>query len=158
DAPVTELGPRRFELRRLPARRDMYGPDLFPRFVDAVNPFEIAGATPSRGWRSMINPLFGAFAVDVHADLTSAWKALHKARAAGAPASEIERLEAIFYSMPTHILPDGTALELNAENYSTIRNDWRNRPDELRLQYTAFFRSNYEQVRREAKVLIAQMN
>ncbi len=155
--PVTDggpdaLGPRRFELRRMPIRRVMYEtPDLRGRFIDDVDVYEIAADPPARGWRSMIGPLFGAFAVDTHEDLVHAWRAMHRAREGGADAAFLADLEEAFYAMPVHEMPDGTSLPLNPENYRAIRDDWRPERDpdrvaENRIRYTRFFRDNYRRV------------
>ncbi|HMN95871.1 MAG TPA: extracellular solute-binding protein [Phycisphaerales bacterium] len=73
------LGPERFELRRMPIRRDLYtSPEAFRRFVDAVDPYAIATAVaaPDRNVRSFIVPLFSAMAIDEHARLRRAWRAI----------------------------------------------------------------------------------
>jgi ABC-type Fe3+ transport system substrate-binding protein len=144
------LGPVENELRRLPIRRAMYE-DHFTNFIDKVNPYEIAEPLPNRGWRSMIGPMMGAFGIDNHTELEHAWLALNEVRESGDKALTAE-LEALFYAMPTHVMPDGTELEFNAENYSTIRNEWRD-PEiaaRAKIGYTMFFRRNYEEIVRRA--------
>jgi len=148
------LGPLENELRRLPIRRVMYD-EHFADFIDKVNPYEIAEPLPSRGWRSMIGPMMGAFGIDNHHEIEEAWRALHAVRASGNDALAAE-LEGLFYAMPTHVMPDGTELEFNEANYSTIRNEWRNAETAARakIRYTMFFRRNYaEVVRRAGEVL-----
>lgn len=71
------LGPRRFELRRLPIRRDLYR-DHFDRFVDRVDPWTIATpvASPNRAMRSFIAPIFRGIALDQPERLREAWRAI----------------------------------------------------------------------------------
>ncbi|MFK7960356.1 MAG: ABC transporter substrate-binding protein, partial [Phycisphaerales bacterium] len=61
DGPNDDLGPDRFELRRLPILRSMY--EEFPdRMIDQARPYEIARAveSPNRAIRSFIAPIFSA--------------------------------------------------------------------------------------------------
>lgn len=145
--PAEALGPRRFELRRLPARRAMYERHL-DRFIDKVNPYEVASTAEPKQWRGMIAPLMATFAIDTRGPLRRAWKALNNAKQSGAPAERIEAMEKHFYAMPEHPLPDGTRIALNPSNYDRIRADWRNsdRSAELRIIYARFFREQYERV------------
>ncbi len=71
------LGPRDFELRRLPIRRSMYRDD-FTRFVDQVDPWTIATpvAAPNRAMRAFIAPLFRAMALDQAETLQDAWRVI----------------------------------------------------------------------------------
>ncbi len=158
------FGPLRYELRRMPVRRDVYA-RLGERFVDDVDPFAIASTTESRGWRSAIAPLMAAFAIDTHDEQTEAWRALHEIRAAAAAAPEdaaladlAARAEAAFYAMPEHeFLPGheraGERLRFTAETYRTIRTDWANRTPKprTRIAYTAFFRDQYQSIIRMAR-------
>lgn len=148
------IGPRESELRRLPALRGFYA-EHFDRFIDAVNPYELAQPLPDLGWRSMIGPMMGAFGIDNHTELEHAWLALNEVRESGDEALASE-LGALFYAMPTHVMPDGTELEFNAENYSTIRNEWRDAETAARakIRYTMFFRRNYEEIVRRAKAAL----
>lgn len=151
EAPVSEMGPRRFELRRMPIRPVMYE-RYFDRFIDQVRPYEFASDTEPRGWRGMIGPLFGAFAVDIHHEMRTAWAALNRARRGGASEELIAEMESRFFAMPMHTLPDGTSVRLSPEHYDVIRDDWRDdrRASELKLKYTQFFREQYAAVRRMA--------
>lgn len=144
------LGPQEYELRRMPVRRDFIREHIH-RFVDQVDPFEIASETPSRGWRSAVGPMMGAMGIDTHAQLVPAWRALNAAREAAAngnfPQSTLDEMERLFYAMPIHTLPDGTTLEFNRENYARIRADWRARGDRVALiGYRAFFKENYREI------------
>ena len=147
DAPST-WGPERFELRRMPVRRDFIA-EHFEQLTDKVNPFAIAAETKSRGWRSSVGPMMACFGINTHRELIRAWEALNGARADPSfPAGTLEEMERLFYAMPTHVFPDGTELEFSPENYGAVRNEWRN-PTERRkalVAYTRFFKSNYQRV------------
>ena len=71
------LGPRKFELRRLPIRRSLYR-DQFDLFVDQVDPWSIATpvASPNRAMRSFIAPMFRGIALDQHHLLRDAWRTI----------------------------------------------------------------------------------
>jgi iron(III) transport system substrate-binding protein len=147
----SELGPRRFELRRMPIRRAFIG-EHRERFVDPVDPFEIASETGSRGWRAAIGPLFGAFAVDLHHELTHAWRALVDARRRADEGAfdpgTLEEMERLFYSLPDHELADGRVVPFDAERLPAIRADWRlpGRTARSRIAYIEWFRSAYRRV------------
>jgi iron(III) transport system substrate-binding protein len=70
-------GPQRFELRRMPVRRDLYR-DHFDRMVDRVNPYEVASAAPEYdpSMRAFIAPLLSAMAIDRKSLLRRAWRAI----------------------------------------------------------------------------------
>ena len=95
DAPQ---GPSRFALRRMPIRRTMYD-QYFDRFVDQVNPFDLA--RPIDSWdfsvRRYIPPIFSAMAIDNHAPLQRAWVALH---AAGPDHPYAEEMRRLFHEIP----------------------------------------------------------
>ena len=58
-----------------------------------------------RGWRDLIGPLMGAFAIDNHREMQEAWKALNEARADKSfPADTLAKMEAAFYAFPPHSL------------------------------------------------------
>ncbi len=144
-------GPERFELRRMPVRRDFIRAHL-GRFVDEVDPFEIAAPTASRGWRSSVAPMMSTFGIDTHRFMVEAWDALSAARAAhesGAfPTAILEEMEGLFYEMPTHTFPDGREVLFTPESYREIRNAWRD-PREWRkakIAYTLFFTEQYRAV------------
>jgi len=148
------FGPTQYELRRMPIRRAVYD-SLGSYFIDKVNPYEIASDAPALGWRSMIGPMMGAFAIDIHHDLVEAWKALDAARQAGATESEMRELESLFYSMPVHTTPEGESLPFTAANYAVIREEWRDRDraTDLRIDYTQQMRKIYREVEHRAKAL-----
>ncbi|MCC6909760.1 MAG: extracellular solute-binding protein [Phycisphaerales bacterium] len=151
-----DLGPRQFELRRLPARRIMYE-QYFDRLIDAVNPFELA--EPIDSWdpsmRSFVAPLLGAMAIDNLDELRAAWEAMHALPADDARVAEMRRL---FNAMPTVTLLDGAVVSLDsAEHLAAIRADWKLarsteglargydplKAERDRIAWAEFFRSNY---------------
>ncbi|MEM9660852.1 MAG: extracellular solute-binding protein [Planctomycetota bacterium] len=141
-------GPERYSLRRLPARRVMYA-EHFDRFVDRVNPYDLAGDESPAGWRSSIGPMMGAFGIDTGTELKAAWAALHRARSNdGFPSEVLEAMEEAFYAMPTHVMPDGSKLVFSPNNYRVIRNSWRDAEwgTRSRIAYTVFFREQYDRV------------
>lgn len=144
-------GPARYELRRAPVRRVMYE-RYADRFVDQLDPFSAAADVESKGWRSAIPIMMGAFGVDSDDELHAAWAALWRLRdrAAADPAwaPVLERAEAAFYAMPTLETPEGAGLPFVEANYRAFRTAWRD-PDtaaEARIAYTRFFRDRYKEV------------
>lgn len=146
------MGPERYALRRLPARRVMYEKH-FDRFMDRVNPYDLAGDESPAGWRSSIGPMMGAFGIDTHHELKDAWSALNRARADEAfPSEVLAAMEEAFYAMPMHEMPDGEMLPFTEANYLAIRNSWRD-PEWgtlSRIRYIDFFREQYGRVVRMA--------
>jgi iron(III) transport system substrate-binding protein len=71
------LGPDKFELRRMPVRREMYA-KYMERMVDRINPYETARPAPypDRNMRAFIAPIFSAMAMDNHEALMEAWEAI----------------------------------------------------------------------------------
>ena len=153
-------GPRRYALRRLPSRRVMYE-RYAEAMVDKVDPFGAASDVESRGWRSAIGVLMGAFGVDTVEEARAAWKALHRLRAR-AEAGEIspglvERAEAAFYAFPPTVLPDGRVVQLTPQTYRAVRDAWRepdaSNPNRIgagaaKIVYTRFFQEQYRLVLR----------
>lgn len=158
------LGPEQYELRRMPVRRSMFA-EYPALFVDRANPYELNAATPTKGWRSAITPMMTAFALDIHESQRAAWDAIHEARELDPSDPRIREIEALFDAFPEHeFLFDherfgvraGDRLLFSAENYPMIKADWREAGargvgDEVRVRYTAFFRSNYDQIIRIAR-------
>lgn len=94
------MGPRQYELRRMPVRRAMYE-RYFDAFVDPVNPFEIVSDIQNPGWRTGVQVMMGAFGVDLADECRAAYAALHEARTSGAfTPAELAELEARFYAFP----------------------------------------------------------
>jgi len=149
------VGPIRYELRRAPVRRVMYE-KYADRFIDPLDPFAAAADVPSRGWRSAIPVMMGAFGVDSDDELQRAWAALWslRERAAEDPAwaPVLAQAEAAFYAFPSQevVGEDGSTrvLEFNEANYRPIRNVWRDAEAaaETRIEYTRFFRDRYREV------------
>lgn len=149
------LGPRDYELRRMPVRRVMYEKHL-DHFVDRVNPFEIASPQAPRGWRSSIKLILSASSMDIHADQVRAWAALNEARRSGLTEGFIEELESLFFAMPEHDFADGRSMPLNEANFPAIRAHWREAASSgdfemIRIRYTAFFRGNYREIVRRVR-------
>lgn len=141
-------GPERYSLRRLPARRVMYTAH-FDRFVDRVNPYDLAGDESPAAWRSSIGPMMGAFGIDTGTELKAAWAALHRARSDPSfPPEVLAEMETAFYAMPAHAMPDGGLLEFTEANYRPIRNSWRDAEwgTRSRIAYTVFFQQQYGRV------------
>ncbi len=72
-------GPRRFELRRSPIRRDMYE-HYREHVTDPVNPYDIASPLPpgTPSWFSPLPTILHAMCMDIHADLQAAWRAVYR--------------------------------------------------------------------------------
>jgi ABC-type Fe3+ transport system substrate-binding protein len=160
------LGPIEYRLRRMPARRSMYDTYL-DQFTDRTNPFDIAINAPLRGWRDLLGPLFGAFAVDTRSEMVTAWRLLNQARNnPNFPPEPLQEMEIAFYAMPTHTLfSDGTLgkgdtaksfkagdqVPLTEATYALISTDTgRFRDPEkgtrARIAFTRFFRQQYQKV------------
>jgi len=161
------LGPRRYELRRLPNLRSMYERHA-GRMIDQVNPYEIARAVenPNRDIRAFIAPLFAAMAMESHDELQAAWEAIvtHPAYPPGCaivtaedvadPALRLmlERFDA----MPDSPGPEGVALSLQGcHHLAAIRQGWKtpslwprnSKPEQVaQVQFGAFFREQYQRV------------
>ncbi len=163
DADGRPFGPDRYELRRMPVRRDAYT-RYSAWFVDKADPFALASDVASRGWRGAIAPMMAAFGADVMAELRPAWRALHRARqlaAAGRLSSGVlAEMERAFYAFPEHVMKDGSRLVLNEANFKAISTDADRFRDTERarrtlIAYTEFFRSNYRHVARLGRAGLA---
>ncbi|MFO0872897.1 MAG: extracellular solute-binding protein [Phycisphaerales bacterium] len=145
-------GPERYELRRMPIRREMFEPGLLERMIDRVNPYLLATAVekPDRNVRTFIVPIFGAMAIDEHDLLREAWRAIvsHPAYprdglgGRGAPAAApdgapavvtaadvtdptLREMLTLFDAMPQVQGPDGAMLTLaDTTQLATIRDGW----------------------------------
>jgi len=144
------LGPRQYELRRMPVRRSMYD-RYVDRMVDQADPFKAASKDSVKGWRSGIPVMMGAFAIEVSDEQRAAWRALLSERervtSGGGLPSRLAEMEALFYSWPTTTV-DGKELEFRAENFKAIRESWRPVGAQGRAEvgYTSFFRDAYRKV------------
>jgi iron(III) transport system substrate-binding protein len=145
------MGPREYELRRMPVRRALYE-NHAERFVDQVTPFESASKVKSQGWRTAIPIMMGAFGIDSSTEQRAAWRAMNDARARPGVSPElIAEMELAFYALPMHTMPDGSTLPFAPENYKAIRDSWRDvkHPDWLQrseLSYRTQFVENYRRV------------
>ncbi|MHC4994154.1 MAG: substrate-binding domain-containing protein, partial [Planctomycetota bacterium] len=129
-------GPRRFELRRPPIRRDMYTPERRAKMADDANPFEIASALPegTPSYFSALVPVIRAMAMDRHDQLKDAWHAVYSEPD---PARRA-KMESLFDALP--FTPDElrTAVEAWRADPATRSRD--------RLAWGAFFSERYRQV------------
>jgi ABC-type Fe3+ transport system substrate-binding protein len=130
------LGPRRFELRRLPILRSMYA-EYGDRMIDQVDPFSVASAVaePNRDIRSFIAPIFSAMAMDNHHELTAAWRAItsHPAYPPGdgiVTAEDVDDPELAsmlreFDAMPEIPIPGGETRSLDTDAFLTeLKRGW----------------------------------
>ena len=108
-------GPTKFELRRLPIRRDLYVQQEMNDWVDTVRPFDIAKSLPAGmpSFYRMVAPVSHAIAIDVHADLQAAWGVIIQT-AQDDPRRE--KMLALFDAMPPELTP--------ALADETLKRDW----------------------------------
>ncbi len=137
-----EFGPKRFELRRLPIRHDMYE-KYFDRMIDKVNPYDIAKAldddVPS--YFSVVPTLMHSMMMDVHDDLKAAWLTIIKT-----DDDHLRKQMLIeFDKLPEFETTDGTRV-FTSKGINLARKRWKKIPhaaDEDRLKWTKFFREQY---------------
>ncbi|HRQ75448.1 MAG TPA: extracellular solute-binding protein [Phycisphaerales bacterium] len=137
------LGPREFELRRLPILRSMYERHI-DRMIDQVNPFELAAplehAHPH--FRAFVAVLFASMVMDVHAQLVRAWEVIiaHPAYPAHAGIvtadspevndPRLRRMLELFDAMPTveglDASAEGTRVYsfANPDDLAAVRSGW----------------------------------
>lgn len=142
------MGPRQYELRRMPVRRVMYEKYL-SYFIDPVNPFELASQTSNPGWRTGVQMMMGAFAIDAGAELKRAWRALNQARSDPTfPRDVLDEMEAMFYAFPDQVVADGSTLAFTEQNYRAVRNVWRDAAAAKRaeIEYVRFFREQFGRI------------
>ncbi len=142
------MGPRMYELRRMPVRRSVIAAHG-SKFVDRVDPFAIAAEHRPANWRGAIGPMMGAFSID-NADLQrGAWRALNAARGDSAfPKDRLAEMERLFYAWPQTRTADGKQLPFTAGTFRAMREQWRDPAAMARLEvgYFTFFRENYARV------------
>lgn len=143
-----KLGPKHYELRRMPIRRVMYE-KYFDNLIDRVNSYELASTVKPTGWRAAIGIMMGAFAIDNSHEQREAWRVLNLARASSSfPRDTLAEMERLFYSWPETPGADGKPIAFTPDTFSQISEIWRRpgaqRP--LEIQYTKFFKSQYERV------------
>ncbi len=129
-------GPDRFELRRMPVRRDLYE-RFADRMVDQVDPWSVASAVPDpdSSMRAFIAPIFAAAAMDRAPLLQAAWDAIveHPAYPTGGGlvrsvdvddptlAAMLDRFDA----MPPFPGPEGVEFDLSERNSrGAVRQGW----------------------------------
>jgi ABC-type Fe3+ transport system substrate-binding protein len=142
------LGPREFELRRMPIRRAFIAKHR-AMFIDDVDPFTLASAVqdPDKNARAFIAPFFSAICGDRRDELARAWKAIRThpsypsaadGRGVLVTAADVDdptlkaMLEA-FDAMPVIAGPDGAMHDLAtragraavAEGYLARQPKWR---------------------------------
>ena len=166
------LGPDKFELRRMPVRREMY---LFymDRMIDQVNPYETAKPAPypDSNMRAFIAPLFSAMAMDNHDELIEAWEAIihHPAypdtieivTAEDVDDPQLHEMLVAFDAMPTLLTNEDVLESLDTQEQRRIlkdgwlRDQWVDEnlwhPEEhgsyaLRREAARFFNQNYESI------------
>ncbi len=166
----TPGGPERFELRRLPIRRDLYTPAEAAHWTDPeADPWTYARPFPEAmpSFQSIVGPLAHAMAIDVHRELVAAWTAI-----LDTPRDHprLAEMLATFQAMPDDLKPRWPDAELRGQ-WQLILDEPSHRrhgdvaetlgafsdslgritrdPDlllEKRVAWTRFFRRNYERV------------
>jgi iron(III) transport system substrate-binding protein len=167
-----DLGPVRFELRRLPVLRSMY--DAYqPRMIDQVNAFELAAPLdhPHPDIRAFVSVMFSAMAMDNHHDLQRAWRAIlqhpaypdHGGIVTADDVSDptLKHMLKQFDALPTIAGPDGQRYSMqDIEHVSIVRQGWlreqwrdadlwneQSTPaDEMRRRFGQFFRKTYREI------------
>jgi len=133
--PGDEEGPAMYELRRLPARREMY--DLpAARLVDKARPYEEAQALPpgTPSYFAVVPTVLHAMAIDVHEELQAAWLAILAEPEGPERDAMVEAFE---------------ALPFTADELQAAAKAWKTDPDRRdadRLAWTRFFLKRYEEV------------
>jgi ABC-type Fe3+ transport system substrate-binding protein len=173
----SEGGPEQFELRRLPANRQVYATDG-DRFIDKVDPWTLAQRidNSNASVRDFVSPLFVAMAMDNRALLREAWAAIADhpeyprdgaiLTAAGARNPTLRAMLEAFDALPTVPGPAGATFDLNDEaQLGTVRAGWlkggwkdaglwdaNDAPaDVLRQRFAGFFREQFSKVIRLSK-------
>lgn len=142
------MGPVQYDLRRAPARREMYE-KYMQYFVDKSDPFKIASDVSPKGWRGAIGVMMGAFAIDIADSQRPAWRVLNRARQDPAfPTAKLTEMETLFYAWPETVMPDGQRLAFSEANCKAILAAWKapGVMPETRIEYTKFFQRNYDRV------------
>lgn len=144
------MGPRWHALRRMPVKRSMYA-SYFDQFVDQVDPFEIVSDVKNPGWRTGVQVMMGCFGIDIANECRAAYRALSDARLSGAFSdAELGELDGLFYAFPDTMI-DGEPVPFTEPTYRTVRNAWRTRQAELEIEYTRFYRANYNEIVRRVR-------
>jgi ABC-type Fe3+ transport system substrate-binding protein len=153
DAQGESMGPRMYELRRMPVRPDMYPdergrtPEVYNHFIDKVNVFEIAAAHRPAGWRDALGVMIGAFSVDTREQQRRAWSAILRARNdPGFPRDTLSEMEALFHSFPPTPSASGEPIPFDAAHIREVVARLRTPGVQARLEieYTEYFRRTYQ--------------
>lgn len=164
-----ELGPHRFELRRMPILRGFIAAHS-AQFIDQVDPFALASAVPDpdRNARALVAPVFSALCADRRDELARAWRAIRmhpayprdKALVTAADVTDpsLKAMLAAFDAMPPIEGPNGEQHDLAlragraAVRDGWLRGGWKDEGlwpegasggDELRLRMGRFFAAQY---------------
>ncbi len=103
DLPADQHGPARFELRRLPVRRDLYTAEEMADWADQVDPFTDIAAPFAPGMPDMFGPIATvahAMAINQHEALRDAWAAIQRQPADSATRAA---MVALFDAMPAEL-------------------------------------------------------
>ncbi len=139
------MGPHWHALRRMPVKRSMYV-QYFDQFVDQVDPFEIVSDVKNPGWRTGVQVMMGCFGIDIANECRAAYRAMHDAKASGRFSDEeLAELDELFYAFPETEI-EGELVAFTADTYRDVRNQWRTRQAELEIEYTKFYRANYNEI------------
>jgi ABC-type Fe3+ transport system substrate-binding protein len=167
-----ELGPHRFELRRMPVRR-AFRTAHAAEFIDDVDPFALASKVENadRNARAFIAPLFSALCADRRDELARAWDAIrsHPAyptdralvTAADVGDPTLKAMLEAFDAMPEIDAPEGASVSAaTREGRAAIRDGWikgnwrsaglwpegASSVDELRRRFGAFYSAQYRRI------------
>ena len=170
--PDGELGPHRFELRRMPIRR-AFRETHRESFIDDVDPFQIASKVenPDRNARSFIAPMFSAMCADRRDELARAWDAIRThpsyptdralVTAADVTDPTLRLMLEAFDAMPQVDGPDGSRHTVaTREGRAAVRDGWlkgkwndaglwpdgASGPDELRRRMGAFYSARFAEI------------
>jgi len=118
----------------------------FDQFVDQVDPFEIVSDVKNPGWRTGVQVMMGCFGIDIANECRAAYRAMHDAIASGEfSEAELAELDELFYAFPETQI-EGELVPFTADTFRTVRNEWRTRQAELEIEYTKFYRGNYNEI------------
>ncbi|MBC23685.1 MAG: hypothetical protein CMJ32_07190 [Phycisphaerae bacterium] len=131
-----QYGPERFELRRLPIRKMMYS-DFGDRFIDTVDPFGTASIVenPNSAFRSFIEPIFVAMAMEHHHLLSQAWACIvnhpsyptgvKMVTAADVDEPQLKLMLELFDDLPEVPAPGEESMDLDDEEaLGTLKAGW----------------------------------
>lgn len=166
----TEEGPLKFELRRMPIRRDLYDENEMANWTDKVNPFRDAKPFPAGSpiYFAAVGPLSHAIAIDVHDDLRAAWLAISNEKNSSTKSAML----ALFDAMPEDLTMKWPDEELAKGWHEILESKDHPRRAEVvkiingfmdglnksyngfkgdallpaRLRWTMFFRENYRKI------------